>query len=50
LSTVNATLAALQLGARFSRSEFKASGTGLAVAIAKVNARAPRRCIARADL
>jgi hypothetical protein len=41
---------ALQSRARSWRWESKGSGTGLAVAIARVNARAPRRCIARAGL
>jgi hypothetical protein len=50
LSTVNAVLIALQSRARSWRSESKASGTGLAVAIAKMNASAPRCCIARAGL
>jgi hypothetical protein len=50
LSTVNAVLMALQSRARSWRLESKAPGTGLAIAIARVNARAPRRCIARAGL
>jgi hypothetical protein len=50
LSTINAVLMALQSRARSWRSESKASGTGLAVTMARVNARNPRRCIARAEL